>query len=78
MVRGDNKPMNGRLVPTDVRAGRVNGPTPTACAGQQGLSTGAFSLIMAVQCLTDQRFHSLVRTNHSLGEMSWSLPSGYQ
>jgi hypothetical protein len=41
-------------------------------------STGAFSLIMAVKRLTDQRFHSLVRNDHSLGELSWSLPSGYR
>ena len=52
--------------------------TPAACAGEQSPAAGAFSLIMAVKRLTDQRFHSLVRNDHSLGETSRSLPSGYQ
>lgn len=50
---------------------------PAAHSGEQSLSTGAFSLIMAVKRPADQRFHSLVRNDHSFGKTSWSLPSGY-
>ena len=76
--RGHNKPMNGRLVPTDVRSGGREwrrGRQPAQAA--QSRSTCAFSLIMAVKRLRRARFHSLVRNDHSLGETSRSLPSGY-